>query len=86
MACAASCKTQNHPTYGACLRSKGLSVMGLESTNPSFTREAQRKWDSELDSYAAARKEGLQPEGTSMKQVDAAKRAADKAADNAPSD
>ena len=80
MACTTSCPHQNCPSYGACLRRKGLSVMGLESTNPSFTREASRKWDNELDAYAAARKEGLQPAGTSMKQVDDAKRAADASA------
>lgn len=77
MACASSCPTQDHQTYGHCLRSKSLSVMGLESTSPSFTREAERKWASENDAYAAARAEGLQPQTTSMKDIDAAKRAAD---------
>jgi hypothetical protein len=51
--------------------------MGLESTNPSFTREATRSWDRELSAYEAARKEGLQPKTTSMKDIDAAKREAD---------
>ena len=77
MACTTACPTQTCPSYGACLRRKGLSVMGLESTNASFTREASRKWDNELDAYSAARKEGLQPQTTSMKDIDAAKRAAD---------
>jgi hypothetical protein len=77
MACASSCPTQAHGSYGECLRSKGLAVMGLESTNPSFTRVAQRRWDGELDAYSAARAEGLQPKTTSMRDVDAAKRAAD---------
>lgn len=77
MACASSCPTQACPSYGHCLRSKGLAVMGLESTNPSFTREASRKWDNELNAYSAARAEGLQPKTTSMKDIDAAKRAAD---------
>lgn len=80
MACTSACPHQDCPSYGACLRRKGLSVMGLESTSPSFTREASRKWENENDAYAAARKEGLQPAGTQMKHIDAAKRAADNAA------
>ena len=72
MSCASSCKTQDHPTYGACLRSKGVAVTGLESTNPSFTREATKTWDSDLDAYAAARADGIQPASTQRKHVDAA--------------
>lgn len=29
----------------------------------------QKKWTKELDAYAAARKQGIQPAGTSLKQV-----------------
>jgi hypothetical protein len=29
----------------------------------------QKKWNKELDAYAAARKQGIQPAGTSLKQV-----------------
>lgn len=72
MSCASSCKTQDHPTYGACLRSKGLAVTGLESTNPSFTREATKAWDSELDAYAAARAQGIQPASTKREHIEAA--------------
>lgn len=77
MACASSCRTQDHSSYGQCLRSQGLAVTGLESTSPSFTREASRKWDAELNSYAAARAEGLQPATTSQKDIDFARRKAD---------
>lgn len=70
--CASSCKEGNHPTYGACMRSKRLSVTGLESTNPSFTREASRAWDSELDAYAAARAQGIQPASTKREHIEAA--------------
>lgn len=72
MSCASSCKTQNHRTYGECLRSKGVAVTGLESTNPSFTREANKKWDADLDAYAAARADGIQPASTKREHVDAA--------------
>ena len=72
MACASTCKKQNHPSYGACLRDKGLAVTGLESTNSSFTREAQKSWDSELNLYESAVKQGIQPESTNRKDVEAA--------------
>lgn len=72
MSCASSCKTQNHRTYGECLRSKGVAVTGLESTNASFTREANKKWDADLDAYAAARADGIQPASTKREHVDAA--------------
>lgn len=73
MSCASSCKNPGtHRSYGECLRSKGIAVTGLESTNPSFTREATKKWDSDLDAYAAARADGIQPASTQRHHVDAA--------------
>lgn len=72
MSCASSCKTQDHRSYGECLRSKGLAVTGLESTNPSFTRERTRAWDSELDLYQSAVKDGIQPASTQRKDIEAA--------------
>lgn len=30
---------------------------------------SQKKWNKELDAYASARKQGIQPAGTSLKQV-----------------
>ena len=72
MSCASSCKTKDHSSYGACLRAKGVAVTGLESTNPSFTREATKAWDSELDAYAAAVKQGIQPASTKREHIEAA--------------
>jgi hypothetical protein len=70
--CSSSCTRGGCRSYGACLRSKGVAVTGLESTNPSFTREASKKWDSDLDAYAAARADGIQPASTKREHVDAA--------------
>lgn len=78
MACASSCRTQDHGSYGECLRDKGLSVMGLESTGNGYGgRTADLKMHAENAAYASARAEGLQPKAPTMKAVDAAKRAAD---------
>ena len=78
MSCASSCKTQDHPSYGACLRSKGLAVTGLESTNPSFSRDRSKAWDSELDLYESAVKQGIQPETTERKDIEKAIAISDK--------
>lgn len=72
MSCASSCTTKDHESYGACLRSKNLAATGLESTAPSFARDRQKAWDSELNLYEKARKEGIQPETTSRKDIERA--------------
>lgn len=74
MACASSCKSQDHASYGECLRSKGIAAVALESTNPSFALNRQKKWNKELDAYESALKQGVQPEGTTMPKIERAMR------------
>lgn len=40
MACASSCRTRDHRTYGECLRSKGLSTAAGETTKASGPTQA----------------------------------------------
>lgn len=77
MACASSCRAPEgtHASYGECLRSQGLAVMGLESTGNDLTK--QKRWDRELQSYRDARAEGIQPAGTTHREIDLAKKNAD---------
>lgn len=77
MACSSSCPTPGvHGSMGECLRSKGIKVAYANSAkNQDYT--AQKKWDKELDAYRAARAEGIQPEGTKMAHIEAAKRISD---------
>jgi hypothetical protein len=77
MACASSCKTQDHASYGACLKSKRVATTGLETTDPSFSMTRQKKWDKELDAYEAAVRQGVQPEGTTMPKIEKAMRASE---------
>ena len=74
MACASSCRTQDHASYGECLRSKRVATTGLESTNPSFSTDRQKKWNAELDMYESARRQGIQPEGTTRPKIEKAMR------------
>jgi hypothetical protein len=79
MACASSCVSKDHVSYGACLRSQNVGVMGLETTgNGLGGRSADLKMHRENAAYRDAVKEGLQPKAPTQAAVDAVRRAADK--------
>lgn len=59
------------------MRSKRVATTGLESTNPSFATNRQKKWDKELDAYESAVRQGVQPEGTTMPKIEKAMRASE---------
>lgn len=49
------------------MRSKNLNL------NPNLAdTQRQKRWDRELDNYESARKQGVEPKGTSQKMVDEA--------------
>lgn len=57
------------------MRAKGIRLApNLADTN------VQKAWDRELDNYDAARRQGVQPDGTKQHQIDAAMKAAEAAA------
>lgn len=74
MSCASSCATQDHRSYGECLRSKHLQLS--PHVNDAYGTK-QKQWDRDLDHYESAVRQGLQPEGTQRHQVDAAIKEAD---------
>lgn len=75
MNCSVKCETRNHRTFGECMRAKRLNLApNLSETN------VQKKWDRELDAYDSARRQGVEPEGTTMKKVDEAMRKAEASA------
>lgn len=76
MSCSSTCKTKDHGTFGECLRAKNLQL------SPHVNGEyavRQKAWDKELDNYASAVRQGLEPAGTKQHHVDAAIREADSA-------
>ena len=66
--------TKDHESFGACLRGKRLSLS--PHINDTYSA-AQTAWDRELDSYAYARSQGVEPEGTKQSKIDAALKAAE---------
>ena len=72
--CSTACKTQDHRTFGECLRAKNLQLS--PNVNDSYSTR-QTAWDSELDHYKKAVDSGLDPVSTKRKAVDAAIKEAD---------
>lgn len=77
MACSSSCKTQDHQSYGECLRSKNLKTAYMQEWKGADATR-QKKADKELNDYAKARKEGIQPKSTKRHDIDFAVRQSDK--------
>lgn len=57
--CGAQCAT-----FGECLRRKGIRIGYCQSAK-GHDYSRQRAWDRELDLYRDARRQGIQPGGTS---------------------
>lgn len=77
MSCSSSCRTQDHATWGECVRAKGLKVAYAQSQKGADAT-AQKKADKNLDNYERARKYGIQPKSTKKADVDMAVRISEK--------
>lgn len=77
MACRSGCKTQDHASYHECLRHAGTKVAFCGRGGGDAT--TQKAWDKELNLYRQVRKEGIQPDGTTMPKIVDAMRQSDKA-------
>jgi hypothetical protein len=73
MACRTGCRTQDHASYHECLRDAGVKTY-LASPSKGLDGTAQKRWDSELHSYREARRQGIQPDGTTKAKVEDAMR------------
>lgn len=71
--CRTGCKTQDHANWGECARSANLSV-----SNERISGELKSN-NAELNAYRDARKLGIQPASTKMKDIQSAVRMSDKA-------
>lgn len=67
--CSSSCLTQDHKSWGECVRSKGLQLS--PAINDSYGTR-QKTWDRELDNFESATRQGLNPAGTKQHHIDAA--------------
>lgn len=76
--CTSGCPLQTCESYSACLRGKGVKVAYCNSAG-GWDATKQKAHDRELAAYKEARAEGIQPGGTTMQQVERAKRISDAA-------
>lgn len=67
-----------HPEFvEGCFGCKGLTlVLSTGDANSSKTMPS-KKWNAELSAYKEARKQGIQPAGTSMKKINEAVKASE---------
>lgn len=70
--CRSGCPTQDHNNWGECARSANISTANMAIAAVS------RGVDKELSAYRDARKLGIQPASTKMKDIQKAVRTADK--------
>ena len=64
--CTSGCRTQDHESYGECLRSNSPSI---RVTAASSEYSHRRKWDTEIREYRAARSQGIQPKSTQLRDI-----------------
>ena len=70
--CRTGCRTQNHENYGDCLRDANIGVSN------EGVATALKTTDKELSAYRDARKLGIQPASTKMKDIQKAVRVSEK--------
>lgn len=75
MACRTGCRTQDHATWGDCLRASNIQMNAGDAASGKAMSNA--KWNGELDAYANARAQGIQPAGTRMGQIIEAEKASE---------
>jgi hypothetical protein len=71
VSCSSGCPTQDHANWGECVRLKRIETSGVEAYLQN------RRIYSASDAYRKAREDGLQPEGVTHAQVEAAYRTSD---------
>lgn len=76
--CRQGCKTQDHDSWGECLRAAEVRTYHI-AISKGFDGTAQKKWDRELAGFKAASDEGIRPDGTKWKSIDDARRRSDQA-------
>lgn len=69
--CRSGCRTRDHASYAECLRAANT---GVNMTVP-FNRDP---WDRNIDAYRKVRAEGIQPDSSSMRDIEVAKAFSDK--------
>lgn len=65
--CTSGCLTQDHSTYGECLKSKAPKVTTTDTRKGDYAFRSN--WNQEIKEYRDARKQGIQPKTSSLKDI-----------------
>lgn len=70
MACRTGCYTQDHDSWGDCLRASNIQMATGDANGAAVANGwTNKKWNNELNLYKEARAQGIQPDGTSTAKV-----------------
>lgn len=68
MPCTSSCPSQDHASWGECVRAKGLRVGWANHVDGlDYTRE--KNWNHEISEYRRVRRAGIQPASTKLADI-----------------
>lgn len=70
MACSSNCPTQDHDSWGACVKAKGIKAQWLGGVQPSASE--QKRFSATNARYRQAIKDGLEPSAVSDSAVNRA--------------
>lgn len=73
MACSTGCPTQDHRSYGECMRSK-RQMVGFARSAYGADKSKDKLHERELSLYKELRAQGIQPDGTGMAKLKFAER------------
>lgn len=76
MPCTSGCRTQNHQSWGECMRAKNLRIAYTASAK-GLDLSAQKADDRELAMYESAVRQGIQPATTRMPDIQLAMEASE---------
>lgn len=75
MACRTGCPTQDHGSWAECAKASNISVTAIINSPKQGMFEQTKK---ELSAYQELRRDGIQPEGTTMDKIQAARQATER--------
>lgn len=67
MSCTSGCPTQDHASYADCLRDKAPKVTTTDTRKGDWSYRA--KWNQEIKEYRDARRQGIQPKTSNLKDI-----------------
>lgn len=66
-ACTSGCPTQDHSSYGQCLKAKAPKVATADTRKGDYAFRSN--WNQEIKEYRDARKQGIQPKTSNLKDI-----------------